>query len=100
MATASSRTNWRVQFARGTYPNGYKSDCTSYPASGCTPIQWPGERTSARHELEPDPIIQNWYGGLVDGMRDASGQMYMRNRYYDPHTASSRRRTRSGWRAG
>jgi RHS repeat-associated protein len=27
-----------------------------------------------------------WYGGLVDGMRDASGQMYMRNRYYDPAT--------------
>jgi RHS repeat-associated protein len=45
-----------------------------------------GERTSARHELEPDPSIQNWYGGLVDGMRDASGQMYMRNRYYDPAT--------------
>jgi hypothetical protein len=54
--------------------------------AGCTPIQWPGERTSARHELEPDPSIQNWYGGLVDGMRDASGQMYMRNRYYDPKT--------------
>jgi RHS repeat-associated protein len=30
--------------------------------------------------------IQNWFGGLVDGMRDASGQMYMRNRYYDPAT--------------
>jgi RHS repeat-associated protein len=54
--------------------------------SGCTPIQWPGERTSARHELEPDPTIQNWFGGLVDGMRDASGQMYKRNRYYDPKT--------------
>jgi RHS repeat-associated protein len=78
--------NWRGQFARGTYPNGTRSDCTSYPASGCTPIQWPGERTSARHELEPDGSIQNWFGGLVDGMRDASGQMYMRNRYYDPAT--------------
>ena len=78
--------NWRGQFARGTYPNGYRSDCTSYPASGCTPIQWPGERTTARHELDPDGNIQNWFGGLVDGMRDASGQMYMRNRYYDPAT--------------
>ena len=38
--------NWRGQFARGTYPNGTRSDCTSYPASGCTPIQWPGERTT------------------------------------------------------
>jgi RHS repeat-associated protein len=25
-------------------------------------------------------------GSLVDGMRDASGQIYMRNRYYDPAT--------------
>ena len=25
-------------------------------------------------------------GSLVDGMRDATGQMYMRNRYYDPAT--------------
>jgi hypothetical protein len=40
--------NWRGQFARGTYPNGTRSDCTSYPASGCTPIQWPGERTGRR----------------------------------------------------
>jgi RHS repeat-associated protein len=36
--------------------------------------------------MEPDPSIQNWYGGLVDGMRAASGQMYKRNRYYDPKT--------------
>jgi RHS repeat-associated protein len=78
--------NWRGQFARGTYPNGYRSDCTQGATTGCTKIQWPGERTTARHELEPDPNIQNWFGGLVDGMRDASGQMYMRNRYYDPQT--------------
>ncbi|HEX5871272.1 MAG TPA: RHS repeat-associated core domain-containing protein, partial [Longimicrobium sp.] len=78
--------NWRGEFARGTYPSGAKSDCPPGVTTGCTPIQWPGERTSARHELEPDPSIQNWFGGLVDGMRDASGQMYKRNRYYDPKT--------------
>jgi hypothetical protein len=42
--------NWRGQFARGTYADGVKlgqrSDCTSFPASGCIPIQWPGERTT------------------------------------------------------
>lgn len=27
-----------------------------------------------------------WWGGLVDDMRDASGQQYKRNRYYDPAT--------------
>jgi uncharacterized protein RhaS with RHS repeats len=33
-------------------------------------------------------------------MRDASGQMYMRNRYYDPGTGQFTRRIQSGWRAG
>jgi RHS repeat-associated protein len=37
-----------------------------------------------RHELAEESEIQNWFGGLVDGMRDASGLMYMRNRYYNP----------------
>ena len=37
-----------------------------------------------RKAKEPD--IRNWFGGLVDGMRDGTGQMYMRNRYYDPAT--------------
>ena len=85
--------NWRGQFARGTYgvnsgrAAGVRSDCAEYPAQGCTPIPWPGERTTPRHELtEPEGQIQNWWGGLVDGMRDASGLMYMRNRYYDPQS--------------
>jgi RHS repeat-associated protein len=82
--------NWRGQFARGTYvvnsggTVGAKSDCATGATSGCVPIPWPGERTTVRHELAAGGEIQNWFGGLVDGMRDASGQMYMRNRYYDP----------------
>jgi hypothetical protein len=66
--------------------------------AGCTPIQWSGERSSARHELEPDPSIQNWYGGLVGGMRDASGQTYRRNRYYDPKTGQFTQAVPSGGR--
>jgi RHS repeat-associated protein len=82
--------NWRGQFSLGTYgvgtSLGQRSDCPPGVSTGCTPIMWPGERTTARHELSKDPNIRNWYGGLVDGMRDASGQMYMRNRYYDPQS--------------
>jgi RHS repeat-associated protein len=52
----------------------------------CTSIPWPGEATTVRHQLETAPNIQNWFGGLVDNMRDASGQLYMRNRYYDPQS--------------
>jgi RHS repeat-associated protein len=38
------------------------------------------------HELTPDRNIRNWFGSLVDDMRDATGQQYRRNRYYDPQT--------------
>jgi RHS repeat-associated protein len=27
-----------------------------------------------------------WFGTVLEGHRDAGGQMYMRNRYYDPAT--------------
>ncbi|MBW3572507.1 MAG: RHS repeat-associated core domain-containing protein, partial [Gemmatimonadetes bacterium] len=77
--------NWRGQFAFGTYANGQVSDCNGW-RSPCSNVPWPGFRTTAWHVEANAPDIRNWYGGLVDGMRDASGQMYMRNRYYDPAT--------------
>jgi hypothetical protein len=93
--------NWRGQFSRGTYTSGAVSDCGSGQTTGCTAIAWPGHRTTARHARSGGgPDIRTWFGGLVDGMRDASGQMYMRNRYYDPGTASSRRRIPLAWPAG
>ena len=79
--------NWRGQFAKGTYTSGQLSDCAAGQTTGCTPIAWPGHRTTAWHEQAGSgPDIRTWHGGLVDGMRDATGQMYMRNRYYDPAT--------------
>jgi RHS repeat-associated protein len=82
--------NWRGQFTMGTWgvssggSVGAKADCTNSNQTGCLWIPWPGQRTNVRHALADTATIQNWWGGLVDGMRDASGQMYMRNRYYDP----------------
>jgi RHS repeat-associated protein len=76
--------NWRGQFSRGTYTSGAVGDCGPGQTTGCTAIAWPGYRTNARHQRSGGPDIRTWFGGLVDGMRDASGQMYMRNRYYDP----------------
>jgi RHS repeat-associated protein len=52
----------------------------------CTHINWPGKRTTAWHLDSKDPEEVLWFGSQVRGMRDASGQMYMRNRYYDPVT--------------
>jgi RHS repeat-associated protein len=78
--------NWRGQFARGTNDNGSASDCSGTQTSTCVNISWPGWRTTPWHANATDPDIRTWWGGLVDGMRDASGQQYMRNRYYDPAT--------------
>ncbi|HYW13386.1 MAG TPA: RHS repeat-associated core domain-containing protein, partial [Longimicrobium sp.] len=78
--------NWRGQFSRGTWANGNASDCPNSSATNCVNIPWPGWRTTAWHAEVKERDIRAWWGGLVDGMRDASGQMYMRNRYYDPAT--------------
>ncbi|HYW12266.1 MAG TPA: RHS repeat-associated core domain-containing protein, partial [Longimicrobium sp.] len=92
--------NWRGQMARGTFgmgtagtagTAGKSSDCQSYPQhDNCVPVPWPGWNTSAWHEGTARPEMTGyehyWLGSLAVGMRDASGQMYMRNRYYDPQT--------------
>ena len=70
--------NWRGQFAGGT--------CIAVNGVGCGTVAWPGWQTSAYHAMTQAPTSENWRGGLVDGIRDASGQVYMRNRYYDPGT--------------
>jgi len=71
--------NWRGQFASGT--------CNAVGGnSSCGAVSWPGWNTNAYHAQASPPQSDNRRGSLVDGMRDASGQMYMRNRYYDPQT--------------
>ena len=64
---------------------GQKSDCPPGVVTDCIKIDWPGWATTAWHQ-KTNIDIQTWYGSLVNGMRDASGQVYMRNRYYDPAT--------------
>jgi RHS repeat-associated protein len=82
------RDTWRGQFHAGTSPTtGLVRDCPVGVQTGCLLIAWPGWNTTASHSWGAEgPDIDVWYGGLVDGMRDASGQMHMRNRYYDPAT--------------
>jgi RHS repeat-associated protein len=82
--------NWRGLFSRGTW--GYNSmgavgttaNCVTINVNECLPLNWPGERTTAWHESGGESEL--WMGGLVDGMRDPTGQIYIRNRYYNPQT--------------
>jgi RHS repeat-associated protein len=70
--------NWRGLFGRGT-------DASGNPTG--VPIEWPGFQTSAYHSMGPTQAeTRTWMGSLLEGKRDAGGQMYMRNRYYDPAT--------------
>ncbi|HYW12862.1 MAG TPA: RHS repeat-associated core domain-containing protein [Longimicrobium sp.] len=89
--------NWRGQFSRGTWGEGtgrvgQSSDCTgTWPQQiECVPVPWPGWNTNAWHDDAAKPSTVGtdtyWLGSLSVGMRDASGQMYMRNRYYNPQT--------------
>jgi RHS repeat-associated protein len=95
VGTIVTHQNWRGQFSRGTFGAGSRagqsSDCPgSPPTNGCIPVPWPGWNTTAWHEGIGSPNTTGyehyWMGSLATGMRDASGQLYMRNRYYDPQT--------------
>ena len=66
--------NWRGMFAVGTSVSG--------PGGGVPDIDWPGLHTTPWHG--ETRVVENWFGSLASGMRDASGKVYMRNRYYDP----------------
>ncbi|HKO25709.1 MAG TPA: RHS repeat-associated core domain-containing protein, partial [Chloroflexota bacterium] len=52
----------------------------------CLDVDWPAPHVYVTRQSRGTSIAgpSGWTGTLVDGMRDASGQMYMRNRYYDP----------------
>jgi RHS repeat-associated protein len=70
--------NWRGLFGRGTDASGNATTIE---------IEWPGFQTTAYHTYgQTQAETRNWMGSLLEGQRDAGGQMYMRNRYYDPAT--------------
>jgi RHS repeat-associated protein len=52
----------------------------------CLKVDWPAPHLWLTNRKRDNDQIgaESWNGSLIDGMRDATGQMYMRNRYYDP----------------
>jgi RHS repeat-associated protein len=74
----SSRISNQNSPRQGTDANGNAS---------ATEIEWPGFQTTASHSRAPTQLqTLTWFGSVLEGQRDAGGQMYMRNRYYDPAT--------------
>ncbi len=59
--------NWRGLFGKGTDANGHPTTAE---------IVWPGFSTTAQHEMSPTQApTRNWMGSLLEGQRDAGGQM-------------------------
>jgi len=54
----------------------------------CFFADWPASQTFAGHRTSVGRLNAplGWMGSLADNKRDASGQLYMRARYYDPQT--------------
>ncbi|HEX8361042.1 MAG TPA: RHS repeat-associated core domain-containing protein [Longimicrobium sp.] len=72
-------TDWRGVPEKGTSTSG--SDI-----AGTAELDWLTRRGSAFLNSLPPEQPRNWFGNLIGGMRTASGQLYKRNRYYDPQT--------------
>jgi RHS repeat-associated protein len=75
--------NWHGLFDRGTDSTGRLIQCTP-PAC----IDWPAIPNALDYSLlaRQEANLDSWSGDLVNQSRDISGQMFMRNRYYDPTT--------------
>jgi RHS repeat-associated protein len=88
--------NWHGLFDQGTDKTGALISCT--PAC----IDWPAIPNALDYSLlaRQEANLDSWSGDLVSQSRDMSGQMYMRNRYYDPATGRFTQEDPSGLAGG
>ncbi len=75
--------NWRGIFDQGRFPDGTTQKCTTGGVClNLSDLRWAArgaffESLLGYHE-------KTWAGSLLESKQDASGQLYMRNRYFDP----------------
>ena len=82
--------NWRGAFATGTTATGAVLECPSIsaPTPGCLDMDWPAPTQYMYQGLRQRRAAgpQVWLGTLANAGRSTSGQVYLRNRYYDAQT--------------
>ncbi|MFQ5705793.1 MAG: RHS repeat-associated core domain-containing protein, partial [Gemmatimonadales bacterium] len=76
----------RGGYDSGTDTTGTQFGCAPTYSQGCPDLGWPGEFRLTYHNSDPTGAPPEWFGSLIQDKRDATGLMYMRNRYYDPAT--------------
>jgi hypothetical protein len=86
--------NYRGVADAGTDRAGNRVGCAPGQQFGCNEYGWPGIfgaafLDDANHTDDGATNPPVWLGSLVQNQRDQSGLLYMRNRYYDPSTASA-----------
>lgn len=93
--TVFPHENWRGLFDDGTFDNRLDRKCVDIFVAGtgpamddqvCVDVDWPAANTNTQLQARALGEARSWMGSVVTQMRDASGQLYRRNRYYDPAT--------------
>jgi RHS repeat-associated protein len=69
-------------------PGPGETSSSAEPIYHCLNVSWPAPHLWLTHKKRDTNTRgdEGWSGMLIDGMRDATGQMYMRNRSYDPQS--------------
>ena len=79
--TVMPHANWRELY------DGYTNITHNSAGSSYQRLDWPGDAVESFHlDRKKDEAVVDWFGSIVKEKRDGSGQLYMRNRYYDPAT--------------
>jgi RHS repeat-associated protein len=79
--------SWRGAIDATTNTVGQFSTCGQSTSGSCILVKWPGQEMGLTYTRPYTAVAAvPWYGDLSQGQLDASGKMYMRNRYYDPGT--------------
>jgi RHS repeat-associated protein len=77
--------NWRGTFIGGTDAYGVKLPCRN--VQDCD-VSFPGTQYTTFFLAAGSSSRMNWFGSLIEQKQDANGLLYMRNRYYNPHTGT------------
>ncbi len=82
--------NWRGAVLTATGAGGQRLECalTTQPAPGCLEFDWPGAAHYTNGTLRTRRFRGPgaWFGSLATGNRSTTGQIFLRNRFYDPQT--------------